>query len=171
MCILIEFEVILPAKECYWLNNKNIRKGKELKRERPVEVFIRILNLLNLLLIPAYDFLQYKSIYQGDLVAKCYYAKHKLVWEVLKGGLKSKIEIQWSDITALKAECPDDAPGSLTIVVLIFLYSYTSKNFNTKNRRLLTPIQILHGPVSSTTCFFQGDESTTQKTYPVAVND
>ncbi|KAG9455930.1 hypothetical protein H6P81_000438 [Aristolochia fimbriata] len=57
------------------------------------------------------------SRYEGDLVAKCYFAKHKLVWEVLEGGLKSKIEIQWSDITAIKAQCPDNAPGTLDIVL------------------------------------------------------
>ncbi|XP_047945354.1 uncharacterized protein LOC125191955 isoform X3 [Salvia hispanica] len=61
---------------------------------------------------------EYVSKYEGDLVAKCYFAKHKLVWEVLDGGLKSKIEIQWSEITALKAEFPDDGPGTLTIVQL-----------------------------------------------------
>lgn len=60
---------------------------------------------------------EYISKYEGDLVAKCYFAKHKLVWEVLDGGLKSKIEIQWSDITALKAELPDDGPGALTLVL------------------------------------------------------
>ncbi|KAJ4969285.1 hypothetical protein NE237_015986 [Protea cynaroides] len=43
------------------------------------------------------------SIHEGDLVAKCYYAKRKLVWEVLEGGLKSKIEIQWSNISAIRA--------------------------------------------------------------------
>ncbi|KVH99041.1 hypothetical protein Ccrd_022725 [Cynara cardunculus var. scolymus] len=52
----------------------------------------------------------------GDLVAKCYFAKHKLVWEVLDGGLKNKIEIQWSDIMALKAtrhylQCPQGLLG------------------------------------------------------------
>ena len=36
------------------------------------------------------------SRYEGDLVAKCYLAKHKLVWEVLEGGLESKIEFHWS---------------------------------------------------------------------------
>ncbi|KAL0340190.1 UNVERIFIED_CONTAM: hypothetical protein Sradi_4535800 [Sesamum radiatum] len=60
---------------------------------------------------------EYVSRYEGDLVAKCYFAKHKLVWEVLEGGLKSKIEIQWSDITALKADYSDNAPGTLTIVL------------------------------------------------------
>ncbi|GFZ17265.1 hypothetical protein Acr_26g0005350 [Actinidia rufa] len=60
---------------------------------------------------------EYKSRYEGDLVAKCYFAKHKLVWEVLDGGLKNKIEIQWSDITALKANYPDDGPGTLDVVL------------------------------------------------------
>ncbi|KAI7742327.1 hypothetical protein M8C21_012017, partial [Ambrosia artemisiifolia] len=59
----------------------------------------------------------YKSRYEGDLVAKCYFAKHKLVWEVLDGGLKNKIEIQWSDIMALKATYPDDGPGCLDVVL------------------------------------------------------
>ncbi|XP_054820195.1 uncharacterized protein LOC129319221 [Prosopis cineraria] len=58
-----------------------------------------------------------KSRYEGDLVAKCYFAKHKLVWEVLEGGLKSKIEIQWSDIMAVKANCPDNGPSTLTVVL------------------------------------------------------
>lgn len=57
------------------------------------------------------------SRHEGDLVAKCYYAKHKLVWEVLDGPLKSKIEIQWSDITDIKATYPDDKPGTLDIAV------------------------------------------------------
>eukprot|EP00249_Psilotum_nudum_P020167 c27585_g1_i1 orf=589-2349(+) len=53
------------------------------------------------------------SCYEGDLVAKCYYAKRKLVWEVLNRGLKSKIEVQWSDITALKASCSENQSDSL----------------------------------------------------------
>ena len=54
----------------------------------------------------------------GDLVAKCYFAKQKLVWEVIEGELKSKMEIQWPDIMALKANCPDTGPSSLTVVVI-----------------------------------------------------
>ncbi|KAJ7294710.1 hypothetical protein O6H91_Y238700 [Diphasiastrum complanatum] len=57
------------------------------------------------------------SRYEGDLVAKCYYAKRKLVWEVLENGLKSKIEIQWSDISAIKASYPENEPGTLEIEV------------------------------------------------------
>jgi hypothetical protein len=60
---------------------------------------------------------EYKSRYEGDLVAKCYFAKHKLVWEVLDGGLKNKLEIQWSDIMAIKATNPDDGPGTLDVVL------------------------------------------------------
>ncbi|KAG2291939.1 hypothetical protein Bca52824_038608 [Brassica carinata] len=60
---------------------------------------------------------EYKSRYEGDLVAKCYFAKHKLVWEVLERGLKSKIEIQWPDIVGLKANCPEKGPGTLTLLL------------------------------------------------------
>ncbi|KAI3711763.1 hypothetical protein L1987_70308 [Smallanthus sonchifolius] len=60
---------------------------------------------------------EYVSKYEGDLVAKCYFAKHKLVWEVLDGRLKNKIEIQWGDIVGLKANCPDNGPCTLTIVL------------------------------------------------------
>lgn len=63
-------------------------------------------------------------------MAKCYYAKHKLVWEILEGGLKSKIEIQWSDIMGLKANCPDDGPAILNVVVLtpIIIYGFSLLN-------------------------------------------
>lgn len=57
------------------------------------------------------------SVHEGDLVAKCYYAKRKLVWEVLDNGLKSKIEIQWSDITGLKANIPEKGPASLHVEI------------------------------------------------------
>ncbi|GAB2291531.1 hypothetical protein Dimus_025784 [Dionaea muscipula] len=61
---------------------------------------------------------EYASRYEGDLVAKCYFAKHKLVWEILDGGLKSKIEIQWSDIMGLKANISEDGPATLTVVLV-----------------------------------------------------
>ncbi|KAG6495967.1 hypothetical protein ZIOFF_043804 [Zingiber officinale] len=57
------------------------------------------------------------GLYEGDLVAKCYLAKHKLVWEVLEGGLKSKIEFYWSDITAIKAVFFEGSHGTLDIVL------------------------------------------------------
>ncbi|KAH9603387.1 hypothetical protein KSS87_008991 [Heliosperma pusillum] len=60
---------------------------------------------------------EYSSQHEGDLVAKCYFAKHKLVWEILDGGLKNKIEIQWSDIMGLKADLPEEAPATLIVVL------------------------------------------------------
>ncbi|KAE8660192.1 hypothetical protein F3Y22_tig00116958pilonHSYRG00258 [Hibiscus syriacus] len=51
----------------------------------------------------------------GELVGKCYFAKRKLVWEFLENGLKSKIEIQWSDILSLKAVSNEDQPGILEL--------------------------------------------------------
>ncbi|XP_027102499.1 uncharacterized protein [Coffea arabica] len=55
------------------------------------------------------------SMHEGHLVAKCYYAKRKLVWEVLEGALKSKIEILWSDIVGIRATIIDDQPGVLEV--------------------------------------------------------
>uniref|UniRef100_A0A2N9IDS9 TRF2/HOY1 PH-like domain-containing protein n=1 Tax=Fagus sylvatica TaxID=28930 RepID=A0A2N9IDS9_FAGSY len=52
---------------------------------------------------------------EGALVAKCYYAKKKLVWEILENSLKKKIEIQWSDIIAIRATIVQDKPGILEI--------------------------------------------------------
>lgn len=62
--------------------------------------------------------LQYKSKYEGDLVAKCYFAKHKLVWEVLDGALKNKIEIQWSDIVAIKANYAVEGTDTVEVMVM-----------------------------------------------------
>ncbi|KAK7274612.1 hypothetical protein RIF29_15708 [Crotalaria pallida] len=62
----------------------------------------------------------YKSRYEGDLVAKCYFPKHNLVWEVLDGCLKNKIEIPWYDIMALMANYPEDALGTLEVVLKVY---------------------------------------------------
>ena len=64
--------------------------------------------------------MQRASKYEGDLVAKCYFAKRKLVWEFLENGLKSKIEIQWYDILSLKAVMQENQPGILEIEVKHF---------------------------------------------------
>ncbi|XP_058091933.1 uncharacterized protein LOC131237899 [Magnolia sinica] len=55
------------------------------------------------------------SRFEGELVAKCYYAKRKLVWEVLDSGLKNKIELPWSDIASLKATFNEGGPETLEI--------------------------------------------------------
>ncbi|GAV86939.1 hypothetical protein CFOL_v3_30365, partial [Cephalotus follicularis] len=56
-----------------------------------------------------------RSRYEGDLVAKCYYAKRKLVWEFLELGLKRKIELMWSDIIAIEVDIKENELGILKI--------------------------------------------------------
>ncbi|OVA19895.1 hypothetical protein BVC80_233g49 [Macleaya cordata] len=58
------------------------------------------------------------SRHDGDLVAKCYFAKRKFLWEILDGGLKNKIEVMWSDIASLRATCKDNGPQTLEIELL-----------------------------------------------------
>ena len=57
------------------------------------------------------------SVYEGDLVAKFYYAKRKLVWEVLEAGLKSKIEVLWDSVTSLKCHIARGAESYLEVEV------------------------------------------------------
>ncbi|KAL8545459.1 hypothetical protein ACS0TY_005566 [Phlomoides rotata] len=55
------------------------------------------------------------SRHEGELTAKLYFAKRKLVWELLEGPLKVKIEFLWSDISAIRAITPENQPGTLEI--------------------------------------------------------
>ncbi|CAA2972665.1 Solanesyl diphosphate synthase 2, chloroplastic [Olea europaea subsp. europaea] len=58
---------------------------------------------------------EWRSIYEGDVVAKVYYAKQKIVWEILHRPLKHKIEMLWSDIRAIRAIMPDNEVATLEI--------------------------------------------------------
>lgn len=78
-------------------------------------------------------------------MAKCYFAKHKLVWEVLEGGLKSKIEIQWSDIMALKANCPEDGPGTLSVVVILLISSLFDLCYESQDDKIFTRVYLSPG--------------------------
>ncbi|PON57607.1 hypothetical protein TorRG33x02_293360 [Trema orientale] len=53
--------------------------------------------------------------YSGDLVAKCYFAKKRLVWEILEMGLKSKIEIHWNHIVGMRVALEENWPGIFEI--------------------------------------------------------
>lgn len=64
--------------------------------------------------------MQIEAKYPADLVAKFYYAKRKLVWEILRDGLKDKIEIQWQNISAIRAVMEENLPGILEIEVYFF---------------------------------------------------
>lgn len=65
---------------------------------------------------------QVEAKYALDLVAKFYYSRRKLVWEILHNGLKNKIEIQWKDILAIRAITEANKPGIFEIEVF-FLYN------------------------------------------------
>ena len=58
---------------------------------------------------------------EGDVIAKFYYAKRKMVWEVLDGVLKRKLEMPWSDISAIRISLPEGLPGILEIEVFFSL--------------------------------------------------
>lgn len=60
---------------------------------------------------------EFTSKHEGDLVAKFYYAKRKIVWEILDNRLKSKIEITWSEIASLKARFQENQSDLLEIEV------------------------------------------------------
>ncbi|XP_068639045.1 uncharacterized protein [Aristolochia californica] len=68
------------------------------------------------------------SRYEGQLVAKCYYAKKKLVWEFLDQGLKNKVEFLWSDIASLKATFDVNKPDTLEIELLAQPYFFKETN-------------------------------------------
>jgi hypothetical protein len=70
--------------------------------------------------------LQEVSTREGSLVAKCYFAKKKLVWEILWEKSKSKIEINWSDIAAIRASTVANKPGILAVEVVFFILFFSS---------------------------------------------
>ena len=60
------------------------------------------------------------AVHEGEIIAKCYYAKRKLVWEVLQESvqnIKNRIEISWDDITSFKFSTPRNRTSSLEIEV------------------------------------------------------
>lgn len=70
----------------------------------------------------------HKSVYPDDLKAKFYFAKKRLMWEILDedSKLKRKIEIQWSDVLSLRASySPQNETGVLEVEV-VYKTFYTS---------------------------------------------
>ncbi|KAJ9552572.1 hypothetical protein OSB04_016617 [Centaurea solstitialis] len=96
-----------------------------------------------------YKFEQRVSRNEGDLVAKVYYAKKKLVWELLDGPLKSKIEIQWSEISAIRAFMYEGEPGLLELEL----------NQQPQFGREINPQPRKHTQWKQTTDFTQGQAS------------
>ncbi|XP_019096326.1 PREDICTED: uncharacterized protein LOC104767347, partial [Camelina sativa] len=74
----------------------------------------------------------YRATNPDDIVAKLYFAKKKLIWEILDAGdpetsmprLKTKIEIQWDDVTSFQESInPRDETGVLEIEMFLFMCS------------------------------------------------
>lgn len=60
-----------------------------------------------------------------DVVAKCYFGKRQLVWEILENRLKKKIQIPWGHISAMRATIEEKQPEVLEVEVYnIFIYKY-----------------------------------------------
>ncbi|MFQ6662423.1 hypothetical protein Gotur_030265 [Gossypium turneri] len=99
--------------------NSNVGRGSISATPKSKDVFLQTINKIkaenfpiSLLKIGSW---QRVSRNEGDLVGKCYFSKKKLVWEFLENGLKSKIEIQWTDITSMKVSMPENQPAVLEI--------------------------------------------------------
>lgn len=68
-----------------------------------------------------------------DLTAKCYFARRKLIWEILDNvqtgtqvaKVKRKMEIDWADVLSLKTTFhPHDKTGTLELEVLNIIHAY-----------------------------------------------
>ncbi|KAI7745150.1 hypothetical protein M8C21_005808, partial [Ambrosia artemisiifolia] len=75
-----------------------------------------------------------KSNNPDDLTAKFYYGTKKLVWEVLCGSLKKKIQIRWSQISAINAYVDGNQTSCLEIELTEQPELYEEINFNPKSR-------------------------------------
>ncbi|GMN44028.1 hypothetical protein TIFTF001_013220 [Ficus carica] len=52
---------------------------------------------------------------EEDVVAKFYFAKRRLLWEILENGLKKKIEIRWEQVLSMRVVIEDYQPGILEV--------------------------------------------------------
>ncbi|CAL5007141.1 unnamed protein product [Urochloa decumbens] len=92
---------------------------------------------------------KWTSRYNGDLVAKFYYANHRVVWEIINEGLKMKIEIDWEHISALKFTFPE---GGLAILEIML---YQRPRFSKE-----TNLQLGRGTAWQRTVDFTGGQAT-----------
>ncbi|XP_051150555.1 uncharacterized protein LOC127264979 [Andrographis paniculata] len=54
---------------------------------------------------------------EHDLEVKFDFTGRKILWELLKDGLKYRREVLWDDIIGLKGDFPENGPDSLIVVV------------------------------------------------------
>lgn len=74
------------------------------------------------------SYVKMKARSDNDLVAKFYFAKEQLLWEVLEHerGRKKKIEFNWTDISAIKAIFVEGEASSLHVEVVHKTHNYTA---------------------------------------------
>ena len=58
-----------------------------------------------------------KSTFLGEVCAKFYYSKKKIVWEIMTLGLMAKMEIEFADIVGLEFLMPAEGTSTLTVQV------------------------------------------------------
>ncbi|KAH1229564.1 hypothetical protein GmHk_10G029271 [Glycine max] len=93
-------EMLQPAKTSQVAANNKVEKLKAV--QFPMDM-LRI------------GYFKIEAKYPYELVAKCYYARQKLIWEILHDGLKFKIEIHCQNISAIRAVMEENSPGILEI--------------------------------------------------------
>lgn len=103
---------MLPFTEQNMNDDTKITTSFKLEEIKKVEKLKAVHFPMYMLII---GFFKIEAKYPADLVAKFYYAKRKLVWEILRDGLKEKIEIHWQNISAIRAVLEDNLPGILEI--------------------------------------------------------
>ncbi|KAK7278010.1 hypothetical protein RJT34_23031 [Clitoria ternatea] len=94
-------EMLQPAKQ-----NSQLAPNKKVDKLKAAQF------PMDMLLI---GFFKVEAKYPSELVAKCYYARQKLMWEILRDGLKYKIEIHCHNISAIRAVIQENSPGILLI--------------------------------------------------------
>jgi len=79
------------------------------------------------------------SAFSGDVVVKFYYIKKQIVWEVLELGLKSKMEINFADISALDIQFGEEDKAVMTIDLIKPPRFFREINPQPKKNTMWTP--------------------------------
>ncbi|KAL3749966.1 hypothetical protein ACJRO7_011008 [Eucalyptus globulus] len=89
-----------PEKTIYMLKKSEaiLREGQV---DRQTPKFKATSVPFNVLRIGQYEV---RPQYQSNLIAKWYYTRKRLIWEVLENFVTKKIEISWSDISGIRVD-------------------------------------------------------------------
>ncbi|XP_027938095.1 uncharacterized protein LOC114192542 isoform X2 [Vigna unguiculata] len=109
---LKEFSELPPPLGLKFTLTPEMMQPSEVAAANKVEKLKAVQFPMNMLRI---GYFMIEAKYPYELVAKCYYARQKLMWEILHDGLKYKIEIQYQNISAIRAVIEEHSPGVLEI--------------------------------------------------------